>query len=173
MQVNRWLKGALVCAAALASSAALGQAQNEARGPYLGAGIGGGNDMDGAWNLIAGYRVHRNVAVELGYTDLRRLNINGHQLDDGTAIELSALGILPLNESFSVFGRLGGYRGRAKGDGFDEKHGDLTFGAGGEFLATRDLGVRVQWQRYTGFGGGGLGSKDEDVFLVNGVYYFR
>jgi hypothetical protein len=173
MQVNRWLKAAVFTAAAAASTVVLGQAQNEARGPYFGGGIGGGTDVDGVWSLLAGYRLHRNIAVEGAYTDLRRLKLNGQQLDDGTAFELSALGILPLNESFSVFGRLGGYRGRAKGNGFDEKHGDLTFGAGGEFLATSDLGVRVQWQRYAGFGGGGLGSKDEDVLLLNGIYYFR
>jgi hypothetical protein len=174
---NRWLKAALA-AAVLLGAPAIAQAQSDARGtdargPYVGGGIGMGSDSNTVWNLIAGYRLHRNIALELGYSDFRDMNINGHPLNNSNAIELSALGILPLNDTFSVYGRLGAYRGQAKGDGFDEKHGDLLVGAGAEYAATRDLGVRVQWSRFSGFGGGGLGSKDQDVFSLNGVYYFR
>ena len=174
MSINRWFKAAALAVTSLSMLPAFAQTtQSELRGPYIGGGIGAGSDTDTTWNLVAGYRLHRNVAVELGYTDLHNLNINGQPLDKSNAMELSALGILPLNERFSVFGRLGGYRGQAKGNGFDEKHGDLLMGAGAEFAATSDLGVRVQWTRYAGFGGGGLGSKDEDLLSLNGIYYFR
>ena len=173
MSINGWFKAALTVASLAALPAFAQTTQSDLRGPYIGGGIGTGNDTDTTWNLLAGYRQHRNVAVELGYTHLRNLNINGTPLGKSNTIELSALGILPLNEKFSLFGRLGGYHGEAKGSGFDEKHCDLLFGAGGEFAATRDLGVRVQWTRYSGFGGGGLGSKDEDLLSLNGIYYFR
>jgi OOP family OmpA-OmpF porin len=174
MSIDRWFKAAALAAVSLAAVPAFAQTtETELRGPYIGGGIGTGSDTDTTWNLVAGWRLHRNVAVELGYTDLRNLNLNGQPLDKSNTVELSALGILPLNEKFSVFGRLGGYHGQAKGSGFDEKHDDLLFGAGGEFAATRDLGVRLQWTRYSGFGGGGLGSKDEDLLSLNGIYYFR
>jgi len=174
MRINRWFKAAALTLTSLAVVPAFAQTtQSNLRGPYIGGGIGASSDTDTTWNLVAGYRLHPNVAVELGYTDLHNLNLGGQPLNKSNAVELSALGILPLNERFSLFGRLGGYRGQAKGNGFDEKHSDLLVGAGGELAVTGDLGVRVQWTRYAGFGGGGLGSKDQDVLSLNGIYYFR
>jgi OOP family OmpA-OmpF porin len=169
---NWWLKAAATAAVVLAAPAALAQAQSDVRGPYLSGGVGVNTDSELVWNLTGGYRLHRNFAAEVAYTDLGKITINGHPLDS-RALEIAALGIIPLSEAFSVYARLGAYSGRAKGDGFDEKHGNILFGAGGEYAATRDLGVRVQWQRYSDFGGGGIGTKDQDVFTVNGVYYFR
>jgi hypothetical protein len=170
-RTNQWLKVAAAAAALFAAPAAFAQAQSDVRAPYISGGVGINNDSELLWNLTAGYRVHRNFAVELGYTDLGKVTVNGHPLD-GSALEVAALGIIPLSDALSVYARLGAYSGRAKGDGFDERHGDVLFGAGGEYAATRDLGVRVQWQRYSGFGGGGIGTKDQDVFSINGVYYF-
>lgn len=173
MQVSRlWLNAASAAAVILAAPAAFAQAQTDARAPYVAGGLGFNGDGETVWNLIGGYRLHRNFAVELGYTDLGKTTINGHPLDS-SALDAAVLGIIPLNDSFSVYGKLGAYRGRAKGDGFDEKHGNILFGVGGEYAATRDFGVRVQWQRYSRFGGGGIGTRDEDVFLLNGVYHFR
>jgi OOP family OmpA-OmpF porin len=169
---NRWLSAVFTAAATLAAPAVFAQGQGDPRGPYLSGGVGVNNDSNTVWNVTGGYQMHRNFAVELGYSDLGRVTINGHPLD-ASALELSALGIIPLNETFSVYGKLGAYTGLAKGDGFDERHGNVLFGVGGEYAATRDLGVRLQWQRYSGFGGGGIGTKDQDVLSLNAVYHFR
>jgi hypothetical protein len=36
------------------------------------------------------------------------------------------------------------------------------------------VGVRLEWQRYTDFGGGALGRvSDQDVLWLNAIYRFR
>ena len=66
------------------------------------------------------------------------------------------------------------YRGEAEGSGITERRNDLTYGVGGQFDFTRNLGVRLEWQRYTDFGGGGFGaSGDQDIISVNAIYRFR
>jgi OOP family OmpA-OmpF porin len=92
----------------------------------------------------------------------------------GEAWELVGLGILPLNENFSVYGKLGGYRGEARGGGIKETRNDLTYGIGGQYDIGRNLGVRLEWQRYTDFGGGGFGAQgDQDILSLNAIYRFR
>jgi OOP family OmpA-OmpF porin len=85
-----------------------------------------------------------------------------------------ALGIAPLNEQFSLYGKLGGYRGEARGGGLKETRNDLTYGLGAQYDVSRNLGVRLEWQRYTDFGGGGFGVPgDQDVISANAIYRFR
>ena len=141
--------------------------------PYAGGGIGMNDESETAWRLFGGYRFHRNIAVEAGYMDLGDVSIGG-QPADGKVWELVGLGIFPLNDMFSLYGKLGGYRGEAKGSGITERHNDLTYGLGGQMDFSRNLGVRLEWQRYTDFGGGGFGAKgDQDVLSLNAIYRFR
>ena len=145
----------------------------EERGLYLGGGLGLNDDTESVWRLFGGYRAHRNLAVELGYIDLGKMTLGGRPAD-GEAWELVGLGIAPLNEQFSVYGKLGGYRGEARGGGIIETRNDLTFGFGAQYDVNRNLGVRLEWQRYTDFGGGGFGAvEDQDVVSVNAIYTFR
>ena len=141
--------------------------------PYAGGGIGINDESETAWRLLGGYRFHRNIAVELGYTDLGEVSIGGRPAD-AKIWELVGLGIFPINDLFSVYGKLGAYRGEAKGSGTTERNNDLTYGIGGQYDFNRNLGVRVEWQRYTDFGGGGFGAKGEqDVLSLNAIYKFR
>jgi hypothetical protein len=60
------------------------------------------------------------------------------------------------DDSESVWRLFGGYRA----------HRNLA--------VSRNLGVRLEWQRYTDFGGGGFGGvSDQDVISVNAIYRFR
>ena len=161
------LAGTMVSAPALAQMAA----QDE-RAPYIGGSLGL-NDGESAWRLFGGYRVNRNAAIELGYADLGEMNFGGTPVNSD-AWELSALGILPLGERVSAYGRLGFYRGEARGGGINETTTDLTFGLGAQYDVNRNIGVRLEWQRYSDFGGGAFGAvSDEDVVWLNAVYRFR
>jgi OOP family OmpA-OmpF porin len=142
---------AALAAGALAAVPALAQVQTDERALYLGGGIGVNDDEESVWRLFGGYRAHRNLAVELGYADLGEMNIAGRPANT-EAWELVGLGILPLTEQISVYGKLGGYRGEAKGGGITETRNDLTFG----------------------FGGGAFGGvSDQDVISLNAIYRFR
>jgi OmpA-OmpF porin, OOP family len=170
---KRWLATAAAAAGMAFGAPALAQMQGEERGLYLGASLGVNDDTESVWRLLGGYRANRNFAVELGYADLGEMNIAGRGVNS-SAWELLALGIYPLGERFSLYGKLGGYRGEAKGGGITERRNDLTFGFGGQYDASRNLGVRVEWQRYTDFGGGALGGvSDQDVISLSAIYRFR
>jgi OOP family OmpA-OmpF porin len=147
--------------------------QTDERALYLGGALGANDDSESVWRLFGGYRAHRNFAAELGYTDLGEMNIAGRGVNS-SAWELVGLGIAPLTETVSLYGKLGAYRGTAKGDGITERRTDLTFGFGGQYDMSRNLGVRVEWQRYTDFGGGALGGvEDQDVVTLGAIYRFR
>lgn len=176
-QQTRWIAAAAAAVGMALTGPALGQMQSEPlsgeRGLYLGGGLGLNDDTETSWRLFGGYRAHRNLAVELGYIDIGQATINGRPANT-EAWELVALGLLPLNEQFSLYGKLGGYRGEARGGGINETRNDLTFGFGGQYDVNRNLGVRLEWQRFTDFGGGGFrGVDDIDVVSINAIYRFR
>jgi OOP family OmpA-OmpF porin len=174
---KRWIVPAAAAVGIFLTGPALAQMQmqmqSDERGLYLGGGLGANDDSESVWRLFGGYRAHRNLAVELGYIDLGDMTINGRTAD-GEAWELVGLGILPLSENFSLYGKLGGYRGEAKGSGIEERDNELTYGVGAQYDIGRNLGVRLEWQRYADFGGGGFGgASDQDVISLNAIYRFR
>ena len=162
---------------ALAAAPALSQAQVDLqpaeRAPYFGGSVGMNDDEETTWRLFGGYRAHRNLAVELGYADLGDMNVGGHGVNS-EAWDLVAVGILPIVEGLSVIGKLGAYRGEARGSGMSERRTDLTWGLGAQYDMTRNLGVRLEWQRYTDFGRGAFGpGGDQDVLSLGAIYRFR
>jgi OmpA-OmpF porin, OOP family len=174
---KRWMAAGAAAAGMALALPAFAQMRadlpQEDRGLYLGGGLGANDDSESVWRLFGGYRAHRNLAVELGYIDLGDMTINGRPAN-AEAWELVALGIAPLNEEFALYGKLGGYRGEANGGGISETRNDLTFGFGAQYEVSRNLGVRLEWQRYTDFGGGPFGGvSDQDVISLNALYRFR
>lgn len=175
-QVNRTLLAAGFLAGAIAAPA-LAQAQMQlepaVRTPYIGGSIGINDDEESVWRVLGGYQLHRNFALELGYTDLGDMTVGGRPAESN-AWELVGVGLFPLNESFSLLGKLGAYRGEAEGSGLRETRTDLTYGLGAEYHMNRNLGVRLEWQRYTDFGGGAFGSRgDQDILAAGVIYRFR
>ena len=192
-----------VAAALVALPAA---AQVPLSGFYVGAGFGqskakdwcgsGGfdscDDKDKAWKIFGGYQITRNIAAEIGYTNLGKFTASfsdplfGLLTDDAkvTAWEASALAGAPLLDRLWIFGRLGIYRGTVKestnfaGD-FTHDNTNFTFGLGLSFDIIAHLALRGEWQRYYQMGGGdvalgaGVGEKsDVDVFAISALWRF-
>lgn len=143
------------------------------------------DDTDTAFKLYAGYQLNNNFAAELGYADLGKATLTGPGGTDeiaATAWDLTALLGAPIGSSgLSVFGRLGLYVGDVKLSGPDhgtKTNSGLTFGLGGEFDFTRNLGVRAEWQRYAKMKvrndvNGVEDDGDVDALTVGVVYRFR
>ena len=71
------------------------------------------DEEDTAWKIFGGYQFNRHLAVELGYTDLGEFSASAPGASftvEATAFEVSAVGMLPLGDKFSVFGRIGMYK---------------------------------------------------------------
>ena len=146
-------------------------------------GIGGPgvscDDKDSAWKILGGYQFNRHFAVELGYTDLGEVSASGpggSASVESTAFEVVAVGIFPIADKFSIYGKLGMYRGEtdasAPGVSESETNNDLTFGFGVRYDFTKNLGVRGEWQKYQDVGGGNIGESDVDVISIGLIWKF-
>ncbi len=197
MSLKKTTIAALVAASGLvASSAAMAQGKPADTGWYAGLSIGQSSasdacngvsgpgvscdDKDTAFKIFGGYQINRNFGVELGYADLGEVSASGGGVTasiETTAFELVGVGSYPINNQFSVYGKLGFYRADSKGRSnvgvsADETNTDLTLGVGVQYNFTRNLGVRGEWQRYSSVGGGDIGDSDVDVLSVGVVYKF-
>lgn len=136
-------------------------------------------DTDTSWKVLGGYQFSRNFAAELGYADFGKVRASGpggFVEAKARAFDLVGVGILPLADRFSVYGKLGAYRGTVdvtlrtttlNADASDSST-DLTFGGGVYYDITPQVATRAEWQRYQDIGG-----KDNvDVISVGALFRF-
>lgn len=135
-----------------------------AEGLYGGGAIGGqtypstinGNSTSGSalsGKLYGGYQINPNFAVEGGITELGALNSPGGQVDSyGTFVD--AVGILPLNDQWSLLGRAGVAHMAINTPTGDDGGNGLKVGLGAEYALSKTMAIRGEWERYqlTGFG---------------------
>jgi OOP family OmpA-OmpF porin len=154
------------------------------RGGFLGAGIGrsdidsssGGfsfEDDDTGWKIFGGYKFNPNIAVEAFWVDLGEfsdtvLGVPVKLEVDG--IGIAGVGILPLNERFSVIAKLGVWAWEADASAGpvsgDDDDSDIMLGLGGEFNFTEALSARAEWERYS------ADDDDADLLGVSVVFSF-
>jgi OOP family OmpA-OmpF porin len=137
----------------------------------LGAGLAStitDRNRDNGYKLYGGYQFNRNFAVEGGYFDLGRFGFTANTVPAGSlngnirlkGLNLDGLGILPLSERFSVFGRLGVNYAQAR-DQFSttgavtmanlspsKSQMNYKYGAGLMYAINDSLGVRLEAERY-------------------------
>jgi len=152
------------------------------------------DDTDVGYKLFGGYKFNKHFAVEGGYFNLGKFGFTANTTPAGTftgsgkfqGLNLDALGILPLTEKFSAFGRVGyiytetkdTFTGTGGGIGVaasnpnpDKKEGNYKYGLGVQYDFTYNLGLRGEWERYRV--NDAVGNKgDIDMILVGLVYTF-
>lgn len=180
-------KGNVLAALALVAATAL--AEPAAAQAYVGGTLGASKVNDGcagapagvtcddsstAWRILGGYQFHPHFAGEMAYHALGKVSATG---PGGTAdakahaFEMLGVGSLPLGP-VSLYGKLGVYsaeiRGGGAAAGLRGSSSDLTLGAGVQWEATRNVGLRAEWQRYLDVGGA-----DFDLLSVGFIYRFQ
>jgi len=152
------------------------------------------DDSDTAFGATLGYQVNENFAAELSYVDLGSVDynasgtVNGGLGDVPASVGISAsaqgpvfslLGILPIGERFSVYGRIGLASMDSEGsvsvtiDGETESLSDSTqrsnglYGLGGEFSVNKRFGIRLELTRYADVGSDDItGETDVDLITL-------
>ena len=160
--MKKWLIAMLGATAMTVSAGALAQGMQPAW--YVGGDIGTvdfADEEDTGWKILGGYQLNRNFAAELGYGTL--FDKDGVEV---TAWDLVGVGILPLNNQFSVYGKLGFAMWEAEGPGGSVDGTDLTYGVGAQYDLTPKLGLRLQWQRYD------TDDEEADAFTLGAIYRF-
>ena len=156
---KKWLAAMLGAAAMVVSAGAV--AQQADTGWYVGASLGNaeaGDEDDTAWRIAAGYRLSRTFAAEVGYVNMG--DFGGG--DDVTSLELVGTAHFPMGNQFSLYG----LAGLAMLEAGDEDETELTFGVGAQYDFSRNMGVRLQWQRYN------TDPDEIDVLSVGVVFKF-
>lgn len=141
--------------------------------------------------LYAGYRFHRNFAVEGGYFNLGKFDFTATTVPPGTVsgsmkvqgINADLVGILPISERFSAFGRVGITYAEAKdrfsgsgaaafvNTGRNEKDWNGKFGLGLQYDFSYNLGMRLEAERYR-IRDAVVGRDNIDLFSIGVVYRF-
>ena len=130
------------------------------------------NETDVGFKLYGGYRINDNFAVELGYVDLGKFSFNGTTAPAATVsgtiknsgVNLDAVGILPLQNNFSLFGKIGACYNETK-DSLAATGGlvvtnpnpkatetDLKLGLGLQYDFTKTIGARLEWEHFRNVG---------------------
>jgi OOP family OmpA-OmpF porin len=118
-------------------------------------------ERDTAGKVFAGWRFLRFLAAELSYIDYGEVKaqgtVSGAMVTATSGVRaagISALGILPLGERLSVFGRLGLLQSKTRmqsagavtaANNHDET--ELHVGIGGMFQMTRGWALRAEYER--------------------------
>ena len=184
----------LPLAVAALSASGLASAQSEWRMPwqdnfwgYVGASAGEAkfrtdcgsifdcDRKDTAWKVHTGGNFNNLFGIELGYTDFGRMRAFGGDTE-AQAANISLTAGVPIDR-FALFAKLGAVYGWTDVSAASptlvrtgEKSGwGSTWGVGGSFAVTRNVQVRVDWDRYKlEFVGG-----DHDVDLLSAGLQLR
>ena len=134
-----------------------------AEGFYAGAGFGithvededsglSFEDNPFGWRLVAGFDLTDYFAIEGAYVNSGEAedDIMGVDVEaELTAFTISAVGLLPLNDTATLFGKLGLYTGESEVSAFglteDDDEDGLTVGGGVRFQTSDRLTLRAEF----------------------------
>jgi OOP family OmpA-OmpF porin len=159
---KKWFAAMLGAAAMAVSAGAV--AQQADTGWYVGGSIGQSDldiDKDIAWKASLGYQINRTFSAEVGYTNLGEVSELGVTAE-ATAFEVIGLAKFPVANQLSIYGLAGIAMAEVEvssplGSVSDDST-ELTFGVGAQYDFSRNMGARVQWQRY---------GADEDIDVIS------
>lgn len=165
------LKWAFVILASAATTTAMAQG-------YVGASVGQSDfkvdcsgltscdTKDTGYKVFGGYMFMPNFGVELGWADLGKatgsgtfdingVNVNGTGDLKSRGVFVAAIGVFPFGDA-SVFGKLGVANLKTKlsvsalgvSDSDSTTSTGVFFGLGAGYEFTRNLGARIEWERY-------------------------
>jgi OOP family OmpA-OmpF porin len=168
------------------------------------------DDSDIMWSAFVGYRFLKYFAVEAGYLDTGVASYTGSGLADitvpnsapppetlvvsvptkatldwgATGWQASVLGIWPINDSWDVFGRVGGFFGDVSGDirvtvdtgvgksHYSENSSEFIYGVGVDGKFMENWAARLEWLAIPTLGNSSTGEADWNGIQFSLLYRF-
>lgn len=155
MLVGMGMAGSAVAANGFYAGASVGQASIDACGDAGALGATSCDDEDTGWKVFGGYELNQNFAVEAAWVDLGEISASGPGVSvtgeaDGFVVDVK--GMLPLNDQFGVFAKIGliswELEGGGAASGFDDDGTDAMYGVGAHYMFTEQFGVVGEWEFY-------------------------
>ena len=150
------------------------------------------DESDTGFKIYVGNRFHRNFAGELSFHQLGEASLSttitnvGPLTDVKSTIEwdlgfsLTGVAIAPLGDRFSLFGKGGFYWADTKAttdiegigsESESDSNTGLIAGFGAMYDASRNIAVRVEWERFFDVGGDHTGGEGDIDFISAGVLF--
>ncbi|MEI7431483.1 MAG: outer membrane beta-barrel protein [Betaproteobacteria bacterium] len=134
------------------------------------------NDI--AYKAQVGYQLNQYFAIEGGYIDFGKAKYSG-TVTGGTVkadikasgFNIAAVGILPINESFSLFGKLGVIDAKAEVGSASATKIKPTYGLGATYNVNKQLGIRVEYELFSKLGDANKTGEADVSVLSAGVAY--
>jgi OOP family OmpA-OmpF porin len=123
------------------------------------------DDSDSGFKIYGGFQFNKHLGAEIGYVDAGKATFSGSAIPSlgigafsgeikFTAITFAAVGTLPLNESFALFGKAGLAAWDAKASAnvvgvsgsVDDSGTDLLYGIGARYNLNRNWGVTLEYE---------------------------
>ncbi|MCW8874344.1 MAG: outer membrane beta-barrel protein [Gammaproteobacteria bacterium] len=128
-------------------------------------GVTNCDDEDTGWKIFGGWEMNQNIAFEAAWVDMGEISgsIGASAVSaEADGWTLAVKGILPLNEQFGVFARVGFIDWEIEGggalSGVDDDGTDLMYGIGAQYMFTDQFGMFGEWEWY---------DIDDDVDLLS------
>ena len=123
---------------------------------------------DTGWKLFGGYQFTVNWGAEVAYADFGRplratatvLGVPVSVVGKAKGWQLAGVGTYPINDQFSIFGKVGAFRsdvtvsaaGGGVGVSLSGNHTDFTYGIGATWNFTKNVGAQLEAQRFNNVG---------------------
>lgn len=154
------------------------------------------SENDTGFKLFAGYQFNKNLAVEGGYVDLGKpIELNSvvtvpvagtvNATIKNSGWNLDVVGILPINDAFSAFAKVGLYYSKTTADisaaggggaaaySASASETNPKFGLGANYAFTKNVSVRAEWERYKNLGDTNTtGEGDVDLWSIGVAFKF-
>ena len=162
----------------VAVSAVALSAPTFAQGFYIGAGVSqafidenGFDEDDTGGKIFGGYNFNDYFAIEGAYFDLGDIS-DGNNSAEIDGVSLAVVGKVPVSNSFSVFGKVGGHEwdadttGGISGQASSSGDSDAFYGIGAEYRINQSISLRGEIERYE------VEDIDVDVATVGISFHF-
>lgn len=146
-------------------------------------GPGSCDDNGTYWKVFGGYQFNTNFGVEIGYIDFGKMErqTTGVASDsfDATGFESVLVATIPFTQAFGIYGKFGIYGWNVDyvatgtvNTRADTSGRDMTYGFGARYDLTKNIALRLEWQRYFDMGDQFTGNFDVDAYLLGIVFKF-
>ena len=153
--------------------------------------LGGCDKKDVGWKIYGGYQFTPHWGAELGYLDFGKqrwgVAIGGVTPAiaeaEAKVWQLAATGTLPLvpwsgiySPGFGVFGKIGLHRSdidvSAGGISANGSSTDWMWGVGARWDFTRNVSMRIEWERFNNAGNNTIGTTDLEMLSISAKFRF-
>ncbi|HWH47918.1 MAG TPA: outer membrane beta-barrel protein [Burkholderiales bacterium] len=131
------------------------------------------DDKDTGLKIFGGFKFNPNFGVEASWVDLGEVSASGPGGSASVEVDgfgVAAVGMIPINPQFGVFGKLGAYMWDATGggaaSGASDDGTDIMFGAGVNWNFSSHFGLRAEWERFD------IDGDDIDFLSIGAQYNF-